>query len=328
MISKPIILTLFGVILLLSLYCQATTVAINEETTATNENTVTNENTETKNGQKRGNPMPYYSQRPHHTDCYTYQAKYGKPCPKPSPSPPPEPTFGGGVSPSPVDIYVPTSASCATAFATINSYTFASGNLVQYKQCRSLVLCLQRWIEQLLQLILAGLTPGATFPISLSSVVTELNTAFGYVNSNLGGILSESGTTVNPVTPPGSPCTLEFAPVLAANGIIYSNDCAARVAGAPNPYVNVTISSGATGSGGTYTLADITNPRASLVVLYIKYVIKILGFIQTYLSECVLSTESRIFTNGISSLNTAIGLVWNTDYNGAKNLVLDLSRNV
>ncbi|EFC45294.1 predicted protein [Naegleria gruberi] len=273
--------------------------------------------------QKRGNPMPYYSQRPH-TDCYTY--KHGKPCPKPSPSP--LPSFGIPGGSSPIDVYVPTSASCANAFASISSYTFESGNLVQYRQCRSLVLCLQRWVEQLLQLILAGLTPGATFSNTLSSVVVELNTAFGYVNSNLGGILSESGTTVNPVTPPNSPCTLEFAPVLAANGLVYPNECSARVAGAPNPYVNVTLNEGATASAGAYSLSDVTNPRIALTVLYTKYVVKILGFIQTYLNECVLSTESRVFTSGISSLNTAIGLIWSGDYNAAKNLVLDLSRNV
>ncbi|KAG2385736.1 hypothetical protein C9374_002885 [Naegleria lovaniensis] len=251
------------------------------------------------------------------------------PPPKPTctPRPPPEPTVGvPPPNPTPIDVYVPTSANCQTAFSTITSYTFNTAVLAEYRQCRSLLVCLNRWIELLLQLVLAGLTPGATFSNTLNPVVLELNTAFGYVNTNLGGILTESGTTVVPrPTPPGV-CTAIFAPVLAADGNIYSSECVAFNAGAPNPYVSVTINS-ASGSNG-YTLADVTNPRVALTTLYAKYVVKILGFIQTYLSECELSTEVRVYSNGLTSMNNALTNIASADYNAAKNQVIEFSRNV
>ena len=249
-----------------------------------------------------------------------------KPCPSPSPTP--QPTFGGGIpTGSSIDIYVPTSASCLNAFATVTTFTFQSGVLSEHRTCRSLILCLIRWLEQLLQLILSGLTPGASFSLSIPTTVSELNTAFSNVNRVLGGVLSETGTSVNPAS--SGVCTAIFAPVLAANGLIYASDCVAAAASAPNPYVNVTLNASASpGTGGTYSISDITNPRVALVVLYIKYAIKIMGFVQTYLNECILSTENRVFTNGISSLNSAISLVWSTEYNSAKSLVLSLSQNI
>lgn len=237
----------------------------------------------------------------------------------------PTPSFPGGGS---IDVYVPTTANCATAFASITSYNFVSGNLSQYRQCRSLVLCLNMWLELLLQLILAGLTPGATFSNTLSSTVTDLNTAFGYVNSVLGGILSQSGTSVSPPTTGTSACTAIFAPVLAANGNIYASSCVAAAAGAPNPYVSVTLNSGATAVNGVYTISDITNPRIALTTLYTNYVLKILGFITTYLSSCSLSTESRVYTNGISTVNSALSSIASGDNNAAKNLLFAFSQNV
>ncbi|KAF0978067.1 hypothetical protein FDP41_002582 [Naegleria fowleri] len=246
------------------------------------------------------------------------------PPPKPSPSPPvgiPPPT------PTPsIDVYVPTSANCANAFATITSYTFQISVLSQYRQCRALLVCLNRWIELLLQLVLAGLTPGATFSNTLSPVVLELNNAFGYVNTNLGGILSESGTTVQPRPTQPSACTLIFAPVLAADGNVYASECVAFNANAPNPYVSVTVNSGSSSSG--LTLADVTNPRVALTTLYAKYVVKILGFIQTYLNECELSTETRVYSNGLTSMNNALASIASGDFNTAKNQVIEFSRNV
>ena len=257
-----------------------------------------------------------------------HRPKPPKPKPSPSPTPSPLPSFGGGISTgSSIDIYVPTSASCLNAFATVTTFTFQTGNLSEHRTCRSLILCMIRWLEQLLQLILSGLTPGASFSNSIATPVSELNTAFSHVNAVLGGVLSETGTSVNP--PSTGACPFIFAPVLAANGQIYASSCVAAAASAPNPYVNVTINpTRDTGAGGSYTAADITNPRVAFVVLYIKYAIKIMGFVQTYLNECILSTENRVFTDGISSLNRAIELVWNTDYNAAKALVLNLSQNI
>ncbi|KAL9657274.1 hypothetical protein ABK040_011494 [Willaertia magna] len=236
--------------------------------------------------------------------------------PKPSPTVPRAPS----VNPSPIptlpspDIYPvpPVINRCLTLPRELTSLTN-----IPLTNCLNLLKCLKWWTQHYLQFVLRGLTNGAELPLSVEAngAVPVIFTEFERI---LGQRLNEAGNAVD------SPdvCTAEYAPVLAADGKIYSNACVARRSNAPYPYTSVSVQNSVT---NPVFPTDVSNAKIALTRYYLCAALRIIRFLLSYLNGCLLSTDTRVLNDAIDKLTQADNLILSNSLEGAKSLVLTIT---
>ncbi|KAL9652879.1 hypothetical protein ABK040_010911 [Willaertia magna] len=245
---------------------------------------------------------------------------YGN-CPRPSPTVPRAPSL----NPSPIptlpspDIYPvpPVINRCLLLPRELTSLTN-----IPLTNCLNILKCLTWWTQHYLQFVLRGLTTGAELPLSVETngAIPVMFTEFERI---LGQRINEAGNGVDSPVP--DVCTAEYAPVLAADGRIYSNACVARRSGAPYPYTSVTVQNSAINPAFP---TDVTNARIALTRHYLCAALRIVRFLLTFLNSCLLSTDTRVLNDAVDKLRQADNLILSGDLNGAKSLVLAVTNTI
>ncbi|KAL9647308.1 hypothetical protein ABK040_011675 [Willaertia magna] len=256
---------------------------------------------------------------------YNCGCHYYKNCTKPSPRPTrtrplpsptvprnptislipiPTGTFGPDIYPVPSVIF-----SCLLLPRQLTSLTN-----IPLTNCLDILRCLKWWVQHYLQFVLRGLTPGANFPLFVETN-GALSVGFTEFERILGVPINEFG---NGTAPLPTICTLDYSPVLAGDGRIYSNACVARSNGAPAPYIPVDVS---TPSGGTFP-TNVPNASTVLIRFYLQAALRLIRFILTFLQSCLLSTDVRVLNDALARLTLADTLILANNFVEAKNQVL------
>ncbi|KAG2394067.1 hypothetical protein C9374_003831 [Naegleria lovaniensis] len=196
------------------------------------------------------------------------------------------------------------SVECSTVINNLDATIFDKSTQ-GYAQCRKLTECMYTYCKQELN-VLIGYLNQETFLLDVPNGKSPINTAFekietvlsksipNYKSENALLLLSCDANSKN-----------QNKPILAANGNVYKNPCAAALEDAPQPYTEMSLERI---PPDLHPIDSNRIPNKRILLRhYLQIAVKIVRFLSNYLKDhCLFSTEIRVLQQAEQQLELAL----------------------